>query len=1150
MALAARARKVIVKLLSSIGLVQWFLYETEDFPVALNTAFLGPNGTGKTCLLDAVQTVMLGADQNRLHFNAQADGKKRDRSLRSYCLGVVDDGPARQSAATYVLLTFRDEASGEVVTAGVALSARVDSSDHVFHGLFLLPGLALTARDFLQRDANREVVIPWREVQLMFRERAREVDAPTPIVTTNRDDFVRQLLLDHLAARGDRPNTAMFRNAFQRSVHLKVMEDLNASLRDHLIEAHPTRIRNFREHADQFRRMRDLVARIREQIAHLERVDKEFGRVRTQRIREANYLVLAATLQVEVLAEREAELEDILEQLTDQLTHATTEEARNQVALRDARSAEREAIEARARDPKFQAVAASSQLLHEREKAMLGAQEAVAKELQRMWTALTMAADTRDPSERGEFDSAGQAVKAVIDAGKRGEWPDSHTLRHLGQALARAADLFQKHLSAASAALEAARHERNVAKLDAQRADQGLVKLEDNVATLQLRLQEAGITATPVCDLIQVTDRDWQPVMEAYLGRSNVQALLVSSAQEEQAIATYRALKRVDAIYGAKIAAPSRIRTWKTPGPGRFAAALVAGSDQHAVDFIRGELGRIECVDTEKELLRAGKAFTADGMIAAGGGIDRRLVRSDGLRIGRQNREVARATADHALRAANDAFEAAERTHKALAAAAPRLQSYASADTTTERMSQLVTAAESEARAFDDAHERQRLAGLGEASALDALVAQAQSTAEAAHRSHLHWHGQVSSLTSTRNLQEQALLAVQAESNSARLREREARAHVLYDANEVERLREREETEHATAGVTVVDRCRDKAGAAGRQAGSAEGDATGALSSYILQFNANVDLPSEWMGRAQFVAQELHRLRTLTLAEKQAEADAALQAAERIFRSDVVHSLLAGFQRIKEQIDTLNLVLRKAPEFSNQERYHFAYRVIDLHKPLHRFLDQVEQHGTEDSLFSDAEHLPPEFRELMEADASSPLLADTSPLYDCRRFFSYDVEIMRGGQSIGHLSKRFGPGSGGEHRTPLYVIFGAALAAAYGNLHAQHTGGGLMLLDEAFDKMDATNVRAVAEYLNALGLQLLMAGPETDQSKLSSFLHSYFDLARHGSRTIQVEHNIVGVAARDLLASDNPLFHPELLQREINRLRGEINDDDTVPHVS
>jgi len=68
---------------------------------------------------------------------------------------------------------------------------------------------------------------------------------------------------------------------------------------------------------------------------------------------------------------------------------------------------------------------------------------------------------------------------------------------------------------------------------------------------------------------------------------------------------------------------------------------------------------------------------------------------------------------------------------------------------------------------------------------------------------------------------------------------------------------------------------------------------------------------------------------------------------------------------------------------------------------------------------------------LVDGDISSTLLDDTSPLNDHRRFFSYDVEVYQHGASVGMLSNRFGPASGGEHRTPLYLIFGAALAAAY-----------------------------------------------------------------------------------------------------------------------
>src|SRR3546814_1229681 len=67
-------------------LVQYFVCEAEEILINGHTAFLGPNGTGQSALLDAIQIALLGADMNQVRFNVRSTVKD-ERSLRAYCLG-------------------------------------------------------------------------------------------------------------------------------------------------------------------------------------------------------------------------------------------------------------------------------------------------------------------------------------------------------------------------------------------------------------------------------------------------------------------------------------------------------------------------------------------------------------------------------------------------------------------------------------------------------------------------------------------------------------------------------------------------------------------------------------------------------------------------------------------------------------------------------------------------------------------------------------------------------------------------------------------------------------------------------------------------------------------------------------------------------
>ncbi|MDD0996246.1 hypothetical protein M5G20_10230 [Pseudomonas sp. TNT2022 ID1044] len=197
-----------MKLLEHVVLVQFFLYGGEDLETGLNTAFLGPNGTGKSAILDAIQVVMLAADGSRTHFNAAGEGKKRARTLRDYCLGAYVPGIkeyARTSANTYVDLVFRDTETGIPFTAGVALSARVEDSHHEVEGLYILPGVALTPKHHQQTEGQRETVLPWKDFRHVAADLCRLEGHGTPVITRHKDEFIRQLLIDHLAGPGTSP---------------------------------------------------------------------------------------------------------------------------------------------------------------------------------------------------------------------------------------------------------------------------------------------------------------------------------------------------------------------------------------------------------------------------------------------------------------------------------------------------------------------------------------------------------------------------------------------------------------------------------------------------------------------------------------------------------------------------------------------------------------------------------------------------------------------------------------------------------------------------------------------------------------------------------------------------------------------------------
>jgi len=189
-----------MKYLERIRVVQFFLFEQQDFRLQDITGIFGPNGSGKSSLLDAVQIAMLGANSRLVALNAQADEQATTRSLRAYCLGQYGENPehrARDNATTYITLVWRDSETNEPLSMGVCLYASADKEKHDVLGRYIVPKIELSMSDHLETVDGEERPRDWNTFRHQLVERAR-VSGEDPLF----NDANRYIQAALLALRG------------------------------------------------------------------------------------------------------------------------------------------------------------------------------------------------------------------------------------------------------------------------------------------------------------------------------------------------------------------------------------------------------------------------------------------------------------------------------------------------------------------------------------------------------------------------------------------------------------------------------------------------------------------------------------------------------------------------------------------------------------------------------------------------------------------------------------------------------------------------------------------------------------------------------------------------------------------------------------
>jgi hypothetical protein len=1125
-----------MKQLRRVVLVQFYLHEAFDIEMDGSTAFLGPNGSGKSSTLDAIQIAMLGGNQQYARFNTQSVSSKQRRSLAGYCLGMLRNpekdsqviGRARDEARTYIILVFGDEETGaDVLSAGICIEADVESQQHEVKGLFVLPGQNLRAKDCIVFDGRDRLPMPFAEFRETARERAKTIGR-TAIFTDKSSEYVQELLY---ALNGQRmPDSRRFMSSFVKSMTLKNVDSIDEFVRNYVVEPNPVDIAAFRKQVEQFETLRDLIRKTKARISRLTGILSDFERARSAESRIVSLEAIKAVFQVEWLGERIDDLDERIETLSDQRRTAQ-EKAQQAKVGRDAQQTQVNKLTVQ-----LESDQAEQSRLRLESEIRANQQLIEAYQHPELARANRWVNALRDVVDDDAFRSIKGLVVSTIESLVQARSQDdagstvAKTLGELGSQIAPVRTTAQTELSSVIKQRDALTEERDATRRRIAAAGKTGRLLNDGAALLLELLERAGMAVQPVSALARILRAEWAPALEAYLG-SDRDALVVTEGNTQDAVKILReARRRGRRVDGAAVIQPYHLRQVNTSPKGtEFAVGLLETDNDTARRFLWQKFGSMRLVDTEAELEMHPRAITRDGMLSQGGLTKSiRVASVSDLRVGKDMADTSELSR-HAAEIQGHMEALAKR--QARLETVVRVLSSQDADDEDgiakklAEAAQAMTAAKQQLTALDVSH-------LGE---IRAMLEHAQTEYQRLDKEYTENDRLGVGLDQQIEGRIREKTALEDQLSECREIERSALADPLIVVETMDSLKdeiERAETEYSARLAEVEKKLSNNQS----RLKSAEEKAFSELVVYVQDERLDVQVSDmHWHDRFSWAAEEKHKLADTQLQNYEAEAEQARLASEETLRSDIAMSLHDRFKEMDLERRERNKILDACPAFTGGERYRFTSSVVPHYESLVRYINQIAQDEQSLSLFGDnTDDINETLRELVEAAAES---GNASAVLDYRQFFTFDLDILVDGKRVDRMSNRQGAGSNGEHIAPMYVAAGAALAKAYRlhNRKGQQSGSGLICLDEAFHGMDTTNAVATARFLQSIGLQLIMAGPELERTKLAPITQTIYDLDREGLDLL-MERTKFKAAANALMVSDMPGENPEVLASAYQQL--------------
>lgn len=1071
--------------------------------------FTGHSGSGKSTVIDAMQIVLYANTDGRGFFN-KAAADDSDRSLIEYLRGMVNIGENNEFAylrnrnfsSTIVLELLRTDGGGRQC---VGIVFDVETAANAVSRRFFWHRGPMWENEYRNTDADRAMTIAETEQYLSEHYTKEEY-----FCTSHNERFRRQLYEVYLGGLDPEKFPLLFKRAIPFRMNIR-LEDF---VREYICMEQDIHIEDMQDSVMQYGRMQKKIEDTGREIEALRQLSARYEAVREKEetARRNTYFmqkmeILNLRLQTQEETERirraqgELALQTKLEQ--DAGKQAEDLKKRGDELLRRIASTGYEELKERLKS--------LNELIERLEKSE--ARWRQASEGLKRWL------EEDVTSNRTIWDLEEFEQRTVT----------RETLERLQCALSEMnSDAARQRQESAAAVRECRRQEKHASEELSQLRAGGKAypKYLEQVRTyLQRRLLEEmkrPVEVHVLADLLEIRDDQWRNAVEGYLAGSKL-ALVVPPAYSRKAMEIYGELDKKE-YWGAAVLDTERVSALGASAGENTLAGEVTVREEYLRPYLDYLLGRVEKCGDIAELKQCRIGITPDCMVY-------RSYRLQYLNPEHYTRfaYIGKASVKKRVRLLEEELTSLAEKRKPMEEQIRECDRILGLERLDEETDTYLEWLEDIRVLKERKREKQKLTGslekLKEQSVdeweKERTAAEALRLGKEEERRELN--RQISRKLDEINRLKEETLRISGELSE---REREFREDGGLEKSLLEFLAEREHPRYDK----LRDYFKGQAGSAGE---AAEEAFTGLLNERLAYLKAYPNRNLSPGARDNQAYEKL--LSALNCRElehyRQAAAEQAKTAVEH-FKDDFMFKIRSAIREAMQRKDELNRVISSLN--FGKDQYQF---VIGKNKgPDGRFYDMFMDEALEvnpsqlcESLdhqmnFFTMEHenqygdlinelihifIPPDYatpEEMEEARRNMDRYADY------RTYLSFDMQqLIRSEDGVMRLqlSKMLKKNSGGEGQNPLYVALLASFAQAYRiglkpGLR-KNPSIRLVVLDEAFSKMDAEKVASCIQLIRDLGFQAILSATNDKIQNYVENVDKTFVFANPNKKSISIQ---------------------------------------------